>query len=650
MKRKIIFIILGALLILALIFILWFWFFGRHNKADVLPPNGSLGTASTTQNTGSSNGGNGNGQAPYGNDTNSGTTGSNTGSNGDGSGNQTQPTTYTYTTGDSTFSYAPSPYGVTWFSEGSSGTLGTGASGGGFSFTTTPINNINGGAVNGSPNISTVTGADGSQISIFSSLLTVFGGCLAQYGIEQLAVRPAVAGTDAAFNAIGSALSGIPILGGLFGGLTGGGQPTSDTNTHVNTATETVTQCLTRTLGRIAVAQITQSTVNWINSGFNGQPAYVQDYGQFFNKVADQSAGAFIQGSGLAFLCSPFQLQVKIAIAQSYANRKSSSAGSCTLTGVTGNIDSFLKGNFSSGGWPAFLQFTTVPANNPYAGYISGQIALNNKVVYDTNNAKNNISPGGFLSQQKCDTDPTTKQKTNCKIVTPGSAIEDSLHATFQGQLDQLQLGDSLDQILGALTNSLITKVLYGGLANAGQASASTGPNAATSQAQTLMSSIQAGVTAAQQYATIEQGAISDIQNSQRNLATLADCWSKVASSTSATSGDQAQGSAGFASTVSTITQLQTQVTQYNAKIAAANTSIARLQSLQTDLLLATLASDVSNVQAQFNSLKVTNNPRFYTSTDVTTAQQDRSSTQSSLTSVNQTTSTQLAQCYAIGQ
>lgn len=650
MKRKIIFIIIGALLILALIFLLWFWFFGRHNKTDVLPNNGSLGTSQNAGNTSGGSGGSGNGQAPYGSNAGSNTSGGGSGSSGSGTaGAGSVPTIpdYTYTAGDIPLSYYSSPYGVTW--------LTTGSNGGGYSFSTTPINNVSGGTVNGTPYIPTVTGADGQQVSIFSSLLTVIGGCLLQYGIEELAVRPATTAVDAGIGSVGN------VIAGLFGFNLAGSSPltpqyTSDITEQGKTSTDTVVQCLTRTLGRIAVAQITQSTVNWINSGFNGQPAYVQDFGQFFSNVADQSAGNFIQGTGLAFLCSPFQLQVKIAIAQAYANRRSGTGSSCTLTGVTNNIDNFLKGDFvNGGGWPAFLQFTTVPANNPYAGYVQGQIALNNAISYDKQNASLTISPGGFLSQTQktCQgTDPVTKQPYGCttKIITPGSAIEDSLHATFQGQLDSLQLGDSIDQILGALTNSLITKVLYGGLANAGQASAS-GPNAATTQAQSLMNSIQSGVTAAQQYATIEQGAISDIQSSQRNLATLADCWSKVASSTIASPDAQAQGASGFNSTVASITSLQDQVAQYNNKIVAANASIVQLQSLQTDLLLATVASDVNTVSSRLTAFKSANNPHFYTSTDVTTAQQDRASVQSNLLNgINQDASTQLAQCYAVSQ
>ncbi len=648
MNKRILFIILGALLLAVLTFVLWFWFFGRHNKAEVLPNNGSLGTATDSSNSGNTSGSGGNGQAPYGSNTG---TSNNTGTQGT---TNTQPQGTVFTYNFASTSFTSTPVGVTWVNTGFFG----GSGGGGFNFDQSDINSIQGGTVTGSPYISKVTGADGQDISLLSSLAVVIGGCLVSYTAQSLIIEPPIIAVDSALGAAGSFLSGIPFIGGLFGGIAGG-TAVNDPRTHAKVATETVSQCLTRTLGRLAVQAITDSTVDWINSGFDGQPAYVQDFGQFFGKVADQSAGEFIQSSDLAFLCSPFQLQVKIAIAQSYANRKSSSAGSCTLTGVTSNINSFLNGNFSDGGWPAFLELTTVPSNNPYAGFVQGQIMLGNKIVYDTNNAKDSISPGGFLSQTQksnCkirttkDPDGTSrKEEYGCtyKIVTPGSVIEDSLHTAMDGQLDSLQLGESIDQILGALSNQLITKLLYNGLANVSPSDDFTDKKS-TSKAQTLMETLGNSVSSAQQYAGVKQRTISDIQAAQQNLATVADCWSRVASSTTLSGDKVAQGSAGFASAVANITSLQSQITQINDKITSANSTITKLQELQTDLLLATVAKDVDTVQSSYNAIKSTDTPHLYDATDVTNAQQDRQSIQSQVTTLNQSTATQLTQCHAI--
>src|SRR3989344_1283862 len=121
-------------------------------------------------------------------------------------------------------------------------------------------------------------------------------------------------------------------------------------------ARDNILSCLARAVARAMLQQITISTVNWINSGFSGSPSFISNYQQFFTNVADQAAGSFIQGSDLAFLCSPFRLQVRIAVAQAYLRY----APSCTLTDVTSNIQGFMN-DFTQGGWPAYLSFTTAP-------------------------------------------------------------------------------------------------------------------------------------------------------------------------------------------------------------------------------------------------------------------------------------------------
>ncbi len=116
--------------------------------------------------------------------------------------------------------------------------------------------------------------------------------------------------------------------------------------------------------------------------------------------VADVAAGEFIKGSALSFLCSPFASKIKIAIAQSYANRNT--GATCSLTKITNNVNGFLRGNWGAGGWGGLLQFTTMPTNNPYGAYAYAQLGLNNSIASAQNNANRNISPGGFISVQKC--------------------------------------------------------------------------------------------------------------------------------------------------------------------------------------------------------------------------------------------------------
>ena len=68
---------------------------------------------------------------------------------------------------------------------------------------------------------------------------------------------------------------------------------------------------------KAAISAIVNSTVTWINNGFDGNPAFVTNPGQYFTNVADTVAGEFIVGSDLSFLCSPFQTKIRIALQRS---------------------------------------------------------------------------------------------------------------------------------------------------------------------------------------------------------------------------------------------------------------------------------------------------------------------------------------------
>ncbi|HVZ76010.1 MAG TPA: hypothetical protein VG934_01925 [Candidatus Paceibacterota bacterium] len=612
MTRRILYIIIGGVLLLALLLGLWFWFFGRgasevSNQSGLFGSSGDRTSADTSGSTG------GNGVAPIGSNAGTGVSGTGAG------GANTQYTIPPASGGGSIIAYS------TTSSSGSfqnPAWLGgnSGSAGGSVSFTPTPINTVNNTTVSGNPYINVNNGDNaggGSGNSFTSGLLGVAGSCLANFLAQQA----------------GSGLTSA--IGSLFGSALGQVQVT-DPSTHANQQTDSILTCVTKALARAAIQQITNDTVNWINSGFDGQPAFVQDYNKFFNDVSDEAAGSVIQGGDLAFLCSPFQLQVRVAIAQSYARRNQ--APSCTLSGITGNIEDFANGTFSEGGWQGLIAYTTDPSNNPYAGYMYGQSVLQGQIATAKQNATLQLSPGGFLSQQKCTTDSSGKK--TCTIQTPGTVIESNLEQVFGKNIDQLELASSIDDILNALINQVITKTLYKGLASLGNgqngygASLSSEDVDAEVQADNLINDISQDVQYAQQYGATAQGSISDLQTAQSNLTTLENCWIGK-TSTGAAASAQAAGDQ--------VTALEAQVGVYNNKIAAANSTIASLQDIQTQALNSASSADVANAQDAFDQFQASGN--LITQTQVQSAQQDRTTLQAQMASLNTTTNAKLGQC-----
>ena len=736
MNRKYVYIILGALAILLIVVLLWWWFLRKEGTATQ-----TTGTFGTSQNTTSGNTTTGksgttnvgtslpqNGQTTAQGNTvgqtniqlgNVGGTGANSGV----SNNPTDTNTQGNVSSGGVLGVVGVP-GVIWLSGSPVVTTGgvttinpitpvvlTGTTtpptnptitttGPGTVFNPTAINNIVGSNPTGSglvPNIN--TNSYGQQVSnggsgLGSSLaITAVAGalsCGASTGLSlaaqavgtALGISTATAGqtSSTAGNAT-AALSVSTIDIGLNARVAAGAVSTAASIGSVQGAqngefqVNTFLACIARTIAKVALNQITNSVVNWINSGFNGSPSFVQNPTAFFQATADQAAGQFIQSSALSFLCSPFQLQIKIAIAQSYANRN---ANSCTLTQVSNNITSFMRGNFLSGNWAGMLSFTSVPTNNPYGAFLYGSIGLTGATNAATGQKQQDLAQGsGFLSfqqKQNCHTvsedqlggnnvgpnksfselpgpnqpgQPTQYQVCDWVNTTPGTVIAHSLDSTLGSTLNELDVAKSFDEIINALITQLMTRTLQGGLSNlsgaGGYASNFYSPDQLQAQSgmQGVLTQMQADSALAGQYASVQQGSISDIENAQSSLNDLYNCWSSVASS-SPLAGKAVQNAAAASTT---IISLNTSIDGYNNRITLANNAIITLEALQSRALSAQSTSDVSSITSAYNAAKAAGN--IPTQGDVTNAQQNRTTLQSQMNSLNQQTQASLQQCNA---
>lgn len=502
-------------------------------------------------------------------------------------------------------------------------------------FNATEINDINGTTgLGGTPLIATTPQPAGVQTSGIVIAATA-AACLAQWLANQ------AAGVLANFTDPISLINKATDV------------PVQDATAVKQRTAQNVLQCIVKSIAQAAIDQITRSVVGWINSGFNGKPSFVTNFNQYFANVADQAAGEFIRSSALSFLCSPYSAKIKIAIAQSYANRFGNGTGSCTLSKVTNNINGFLRGNWGAGGWNSMLQLTTAPINNLYGSYGYAQVGFQTSIASAQREADRQISPGGFISVQKCDNTATVtagagnpRPSKNCKITTPGQVIQDSLNQSLGSSIGQLQVAQNIDEIIRALINQLMLKTLYGGLANANNGI--TNPlapavdQAATEQAKALLEQLRAALTYAGQYGSVQQGSIADIQNAQGNLNNAYNCWSTVATSTPNT----AQGTQKAAEADQAITALEARIGPYNNEIERVNASLANIQNLQSQVLFATTPQDVAAAGAAISAASASGG--FITAAEVTTAQQNRATLQAELATRNQTTAASLTECRAI--
>jgi hypothetical protein len=236
---------------------------------------------------------------------------------------------------------------------------------------------------------------------------------------------------------------------------------------------------LARQLSRTLIKSLTAQTVNWINSGFNGNPAFITNPGQFFTNQADIAVSAALASQGPLFnqICSVFNTNVRLALATQYL--QDARLGQCSIQGLIKGYNGFIN-NFANGGWSAWFQMTQSNSNNPYSSYFTAQNSLNLQIASKIQKYANQVVQGrGFLSwescsangddtaalqakafascnanssdQQACVAQAQQYSSSDCSVQTPGSVIAGGLDKVTNSPIDQAQLANSIDAVVSAL-------------------------------------------------------------------------------------------------------------------------------------------------------------------------------------------------------
>lgn len=217
-------------------------------------------------------------------------------------------------------------------------------------------------------------------------------------------------------------------------------------------------------IAKSVISSMVQSLVSWINSGFKGSPMFVQDLLGTLLETADQVAGQYIQelGGAGSFLCSPFKLDIQIALAVDYQkSRVNQPVSTCSLSGIIDNIEGFLsgaQGSFSEGGWNDWFDVTSQPGKyTPFGAKLAAEIGLNAAIVNAKGEKLSILEFGqGFLSNEVCEMEyGWAEPQEKCYISTPGKTISDALSFNIDSGRQSLISADEIDEIIGALFSQL---------------------------------------------------------------------------------------------------------------------------------------------------------------------------------------------------
>lgn len=230
----------------------------------------------------------------------------------------------------------------------------------------------------------------------------------------------------------------------------------------------------------LVIEKMSASTINWINRGFKGSPAFVTNPEAYFLDIGDKMAGQYIfRNPNLNFLCGPISAKIRLALTQNYLQERQ---WECTLTQVGKNMDNFMS-NFENGGWDSFFEVSQRQQNNPIGAYLQAENELNLQIATRQETKERELNWGkGFMSFQKCKgassdsssdvgyvegqgyvTSSESLSSTDCETVTPGSVIADQLGNTLKIPLDKLAAADEINEMISALMTQL-TKQIVGGV------------------------------------------------------------------------------------------------------------------------------------------------------------------------------------------
>ena len=275
---------------------------------------------------------------------------------------------------------------------------------------------------------------------------------------------------------------------------------------------------ISRTIVKQMLDKITQDTINWINSGFKGEPLYVKDPNSLFRSIADTEVYNFATLVGFGQGNYPFGRDFALSLIGTYKNKFQQNAQfSLNRYVSTGNYKDFYT-NFNYGGWEAWLGAVANPANNPIGFNIIASEEIAKRTQDNTNsyfgrNDKSKINElrasisqsNGFLDMKKCvesaggpslpyvaatqstggtvfsdddwyaiANDPNQSDGarmvakshicTKYETTTPGTVVSEQLTSALGNPLKSLDLNadfsDSLSAIFDALLNQLASQGL----------------------------------------------------------------------------------------------------------------------------------------------------------------------------------------------
>ncbi len=286
----------------------------------------------------------------------------------------------------------------------------------------------------------------------------------------------------------------------------------NDTQTDIekDSYTENCLKGIAITLAKNQLTAMTKYTMNWITTGFNGDPLYVRDVNSYMDSLTTdilEKENELFKDPDNAdeYPWARSYTQGQVNIYKSAKDAYGSLRQDLTNYLTPGSTPESFANDFSQGGWNGWLALTQRPENNPLGFNIVATENLNKQKNNAVETARAEIQRGnGVLDQKKCVEyekitfsgartcnggipedelmpgttcipDKPNKTPTNnaprCikyETVTPGSVIKSKIDTYINSPERQIELANTINSALNALFAALITKFEDQGLSSLG--------------------------------------------------------------------------------------------------------------------------------------------------------------------------------------
>lgn len=239
------------------------------------------------------------------------------------------------------------------------------------------------------------------------------------------------------FDAIGSALSGVGNAFLSAGKLAWNQIAKID---YWKLAKETAAEAL-KVVARKVLAEMTKSTVTWINTGNFGKPFFIENQDSFFRDVNKTQIKDLISLTGYNTDQYPFARSYWLGVIDRYKQQLGYNMQE-SLSRVTNDPYTY-RNDFTVSGWEGLVNITRYPENNGIGFNITADDTLALKLGAETKKITDKVDQGmGFLSMETCPSNPALNAR-NPYTVQPFDPSKATVPYT-QTQIDTASTSMSL--------------------------------------------------------------------------------------------------------------------------------------------------------------------------------------------------------------